>query len=116
MEGQAETVGRDDEPHGGVEATASEPAPEPAVLDAQDTELLTRMLYADAIVGVGVPNLGVALRAERAGLTIHDPESARRFAVDPLPHQQWRWDRDKLETLPLNDLIDLYMGIKELSL
>lgn len=71
---------------------------------------MTRMLYTDAIVGVGIPNLGVALRAERAGLAVHAPSGPTMF-----PHEQWRWDRDKLELLPLGDLIDLYLGVKELS-
>lgn len=108
MEGQTELNGQSDELHGGLTDQ-----PTSAVeLAATDAELMTQMLYTDAIIGVGFPNLGVALRAERSGIAYHDASAS--YAV--LPQDQWRWNREKLELLPLPDLIELYLGLKGMVL
>lgn len=73
---------------------------------------MTRLLYTDALVGVGIPNLGVALRAERASLAVHQPSHAN---VGGLPHEQWVWSREGLDKLPLGDLIDLYLGVRGMA-
>lgn len=127
MEGQTELNGQGDELHGGLtglevtdlggldtqdDAPAADQPTSAVELAATDAELMTQMLYTDAIIGVGFPNLGVALRAERSGIAYHDASAS--YAV--LPQDQWRWSREKLELLPLPDLIELYLGLKGMVL
>lgn len=118
MERQTENNGTADELHGGLSGLEVTDLGEPnepisaVELAAADAELMTQMLYTDAIVGVGFPNLGVALRAERSGIAYHDASAS--YAV--LPQDQWRWSREKLELLPLADLIELYLGLKGMTL
>lgn len=62
-------------------------------------ELFTKMLFVDAIVGVGFPHPQAAVDAERGGL-------ARN--VDHTYH----WNRAALEELPINTLQELYTALK----
>lgn len=66
-------------------------------------ELFTEMLFVDAIVGVGFPSFEVADCAVRQGLA--------GFSGDQ-HNEGWTWLRPKLEALPMNDLMDLYTGLK----
>ena len=61
-------------------------------------ELFTRMLFTDAIVGVGFPNNQVGVDAQRGGLAT---------LVD-----DWAWNRTALEALSLATLQELYTGLK----
>jgi len=60
---------------------------------------MTRMLFVDAIVGVGFPHPQVAADAERGGLATADGE-------------HYRWNRRILETLSTDTLQDMYTGLK----
>lgn len=62
-------------------------------------ELFTRMLFTDAIVGVGFPHPQVGADAVRGSL-------AHVAATG------WAWNRTALEALPLETLQDLYTGLK----
>lgn len=66
-----------------------------------DHKLFTKMLFVDAIVGVGFPTLQVGITAERDGLATVDG-TAVTFA----------WRRDALEALDLSTLQDLYTALK----
>jgi hypothetical protein len=68
-----------------------------------DHELFTKMLFTDAVIGVGFPALQVAVDAERGGLAI--------FVGNP-HNLEFSWNRDKLEELSLSTLQDLYTGLK----
>ena len=68
-------------------------------------ELLTRMLFVDAIVGVGFPHPQVAVYAERDGL------AETRLMLSDNSHVAV-WNRTALEELPLPTLQDLYTGLK----
>ncbi len=57
--------------------------------------LMTRMLFIDAIVGVGFPHEQVGIDAERGGL-----------ATDG------HWNRRILETLSTETLQEMYLGLK----
>lgn len=96
MERQAETLGRDDEPHGGVNAIEG--------LSDEDSELLSHELYLDAIMGVDI-NPALGIECERNGWAYWSPTTSRH-----------EWFRDKLDELPLETLIELYMALKESSL
>lgn len=61
-------------------------------------ELFTRMLFIDAIVGVGFPHNQIGIDAERGGLAT---------LVD-----DWAWNRTALEALSLDTLQELYTGLK----
>lgn len=97
MERQAETLGRDDEPHGGVDAQAPE-------LSDEDSQLLSHELYLDAIMGLDL-GPGTGIEAERNGWAYFNATTSRH-----------EWFRDKLDELPLETLIELYMALKESSL
>jgi|JI6StandDraft_1071083.scaffolds.fasta_scaffold1073785_2 hypothetical protein len=66
-------------------------------------ELFTEMLFADAIVGVGFPSYAVAETAVKQGLAVFSGNQH---------NEGWTWLRPKLEALPMNDLMDLYTGLK----
>ena len=68
-------------------------------------ELLTRMLFVDAIVGVGFPHPQVAVYAERDGLASQTWDSTEDDSY-------FVWNRTALEELPLPTLQDLYTGLK----
>lgn len=72
------------------------PAPDPH-------EGMTRMLFVDAIVGVGFPSSeagAVALMTELAEF------------IGTKSHPAWRWIRPALESLPTPTLQDLYTKLK----
>ena len=62
-------------------------------------ELFTRMLFVDAIVGVGFPHPQAAVDAERGGLACYVGHT-------------YRWNRTALEELPINTLQELYTALK----
>lgn len=63
-----------------------------------------KTLVLDAIIGVGLPSVTLALECERVGLA--------RLAGDPFdPH--WEWIRDRLEACSLEQLQELYTGLRE---
>lgn len=66
--------------------------------------LMTRMLFVDAIVGVGFPHEQVAIDAERGGLATRGPE---RDAWS-----EYTWNRRILETLSTDTLQELYTALK----
>lgn len=66
-------------------------------------EGFTRMLFIDALAGVGLPTFASAIAASDQGLAYfcgdqHNPE--------------WAWDSDALEKLSIETLQDLYTSIK----
>lgn len=72
--------------------------------NAQDThEGMTRMLFVDAIFGVGFPSAAAAVVATEQKL-------AKYTGNEHL--DAWMWDREALEALPTSMLQDLYMGLK----
>ena len=73
-------------------------------LTDEESSLLTHELYLDAIVGVDIdPALGI--ECECNGWAYWSPTTSRH-----------EWFRDKLDELPLETLIDLYMALKEAQL
>jgi hypothetical protein len=67
-------------------------------------EGFTRMLFVDAIVGVGFPGpYEVAEHATRGGLA--------RFTGNQ-HNESWGWERDALENLTLGTLQTLYVSLK----
>lgn len=64
-----------------------------------DHLVMTRMLFVDAVVGVGFPHPQVATDAERGGLATSDGE-------------HYHWNRRILETLSTETLQDLYTRLK----
>lgn len=73
-------------------------------LTDEESSLLTHELYLDAIVGVDItPALGI--ECERNGWAYWSPTTSRH-----------EWFRNKLDELPLETLIDLYMALKEAQL
>jgi len=62
-------------------------------------ELFTRMLFTDAIIGVGFPHHQVATDALRGKLAYATASG-------------WLWNRTALEELPIDTLQDLYTGLK----
>ena len=66
-------------------------------------ELFTRMLFVDAVVGVGFPSHDIAVNAERGGL-------ATEWTNDT--GGGFRWNRRILETLTTETLQDLYTSLK----
>lgn len=69
----------------------------------QEHELMTRMLFIDAIVGVGFPHTQVAIDAERGGLATYTGNSYQ---------ESYAWNRRILETLTTPTLQDMYTGLK----
>lgn len=70
----------------------------------EEHEGFTRMLFVDAIVGVGFPGpYEVAERATRGGLA--------RFTGNQ-HNEEWTWDRPALESLALETLQTLYVSLK----
>lgn len=65
--------------------------------------LLTHMLFVDAIVGVGLANYSVAGSAVAEGLAT--------FTGDQ-HNERWDWSRTALNELDLPTLQDLYTGLK----
>lgn len=63
--------------------------------------LMTRMLFIDAIVGVGFPSQDIAVNAERGGL-------ATQFDYG----NSFAWNRRILETLTTDTLQELYTSLK----
>lgn len=90
MEGQTQDVGRDGESHVG--------------LTDEDSLLLSRELYLDAIEGVGLPSITIAMDAEKRHMA---------YFCGNQHNPQWRWRREKLTELTLEQLIELYMVLKE---
>lgn len=117
MERQTQDARQLDQPHdglafapaGGLKAPVSESAPAPATeaFSGTESEMMASMLYTDAIIGVGFPNMGVGVRAERSGLADF---------IGNQHAEHWRWKREALENLPLADLTDLYLGLKGMTL
>ena len=66
-------------------------------------DLLTQMLFVDAIVGVGFPNAHVAEYAVRDGLATYTGDQHS---------ENWAWNRTALELLDVFTLQDLYTGLK----
>ena len=73
-------------------------------LTDEESSLLTHELYLDAIMGVDI-NPALGIECERNGWAYFSPSSSRH-----------EWFRDKLDELPLETLIDLYMALKEAQL
>ena len=67
--------------------------------------LMTRMLFIDAIVGVGFPHEQVGIDAERGGLA----SKTWRSAED---EPYYIWNRRILETLATDTLQEMYLGLK----
>jgi hypothetical protein len=65
--------------------------------------LLTHMLFVDAIVGVGFPSPQVAEHAVKGGLAT---------ATGTQHNESWAWTRTALDELDLPTLQDLYTGLK----
>ena len=73
-------------------------------LTDEESSLLTHELYLDAIMGVDIsPALGI--ECERNGWAYWSPTTSRH-----------EWFRNKLDELPLETLIDLYMALKDTQL
>ena len=70
-------------------------------LSDEDSALLTHELYLDAIMGVDI-NPALGIECERNGWAYWSPTTSRH-----------EWFRNKLDELPLETLIDLYMALKE---
>lgn len=66
-------------------------------------ELFTRMLFVDAIIGVGFPHYQVQVDAVRGGLA-----ASRGTGED----EEFIWSRYALEELELPTLQELYTGLK----
>ena len=73
-------------------------------LTDEESSLLTHELYLDAIMGVDI-NPALGIECERNGLAYWSPTTSRH-----------EWFRNKLDELPLETLIDLYMALKEAQL
>ncbi len=70
-----------------------------------DHVLMTRMLFVDAIVGVGFPHEQVGIDAERGGLATHHLQDYGNLST-------YTWNRRILETLSTETLQDLYTSLK----
>lgn len=68
---------------------------------------MARMLYADAIIGVGFPSITIGMEAEHKKLA--------HFTGDQ-HNPEWRWSREALETHSLPFLMDLYTELKGMTL
>lgn len=68
-------------------------------MSAEPHTLMTRMLFIDAIVGVGFPSQDIAVNAERGGLATQDG-------------LEYEWNRRILETLTTDTLQELYTSLK----
>lgn len=66
-------------------------------------EGFTRMLFVDAIVGVGFPHYRIGADAVRGGLA--------RF-IGGQHDETWAWERAALEELDVSTLQELYTGLK----
>lgn len=76
-------------------------------LSDQDAELMSIMLYADAIIGVGFPSIAIGMEAEQKKLAHFTGNQ-----VNP----EWRWSREALETHSLSFLTELYTELKGMTL
>jgi RNA polymerase-interacting CarD/CdnL/TRCF family regulator len=65
-------------------------------------ELMTHMLFVDAIVGVGV----------RAHIADHAVKGGLATFTGNQHNEHWEWNRTALEELDLPTLQDLYTGLK----
>lgn len=66
----------------------------------------TRMLFIDALIGVGFPVMQVGIDAERGGLARYvgfEPDAG------PVPY---RWNPEKLGELSVETLQELYLALK----
>ena len=72
-------------------------------MSAPEHELMTRMLFIDAIVGVGFPCHEVGVNAERGGLAT---------AWQDATGGGFRWNRRILETLSTATLQEMYSSLK----
>lgn len=63
-----------------------------------------KTLVIDAICGVGLPTLTLAIECERKGLA---------YFAGNQHNEHWRWIRDKLEDQPLEILQALYESLRE---
>lgn len=70
-------------------------------------EGFTRMLFIDALCGVGFSSYAAAVAATDQGLASMNAPAGRG---DEQP--SWSWNRTALETLPTATLQDLYTSIK----
>ena len=70
-------------------------------LSDEDSALLTHELYLDAIMGVDI-NPALGIECERNGWAYWSSTTSRH-----------EWFRNKLDELPLESLIELYMALKE---
>lgn len=76
-------------------------------MNPTDHEGMTRMLFVDAIFGVGFPNVETAIVACEQGLAKHTGNEHM---------DAWTWDREALEALTTETLQNLYTGLKLASL
>ena len=65
--------------------------------------VLTHMLFVDAIVGVGFPTPAAAESATAGGLAVFTGTQR---------NERWDWNRTALNELDLPTLQDLYTGLK----
>lgn len=72
-----------------------------------DHEGMTRMLFVDAIFGVGFPNVHTAVTATEQKLAKYTGNQDM---------DAWTWDREALESLTTETLQSLYTGLKLASL
>lgn len=67
-------------------------------------ELFSRMLFTDAIKGVGIPSHEVGMLAERGGLAELDSDQHS---------ERWVWKAEVLEEMSLDALQALYLSLKK---
>ncbi len=88
MATQAENNGLQQQPHDSVSAH----------------ELFSRMLFTDAIKGVGIPSHEVGMLAERGGLAELKGDQYNEI---------WAWKAEMLEDMSLDALQALYLSLKK---
>jgi hypothetical protein len=76
----------------------------PAAVEPDDAHLgMTHMLFVDAIIGLGFPHKDVGIQASQEGMAIF---------VGGNTHFGWAWSRYALEKLGVDDLQEMYLGLK----
>lgn len=84
-----------------VDSRPKEDGPHYIAPDAH--EGMTHMLFVDAIIGLGFPHKDVGIQAGQEGMALF---------VGGHTHFGWAWSRHALENLHIEDLQEMYMGLK----
>lgn len=71
----------------------------------QDHEGFTKMLFVDALCGLGACGMPRAARQEAVKQGLMKSTGSQY-------NEKWDWKRGALEELPISDLQDLYVGLK----